>query len=90
MTNDADVRARVLRILRDVTGNDAVLDHPQLPLFDSGILDSLGLVQLILAFEAEFKMTISPAELDREQWATPSDLAEDVERRLTVNQTERV
>lgn len=90
MTNDADVRARVLRILRDVTGNNAVLDHPELPLFDSGVLDSLGLVQLILAFDAEFKLTISPAELDREQWATPSDLADDVERRLATVPTERV
>lgn len=90
MTNDADVRARVLRILRDVTGNNAVLDHPELPLFDSGVLDSLGLVQLILAFDAEFKLTISPAELDREQWATPRDLADDVERRLATVPTERV
>ena len=46
--------------------------EPDLPLFDLGLLDSLGIVTLITRFAEEFDVDISPAEFERETWATPA------------------
>ena len=76
------LRARTLDILREVTGDDAGVADLDLPLFTSGLVDSLGVVSLVLAFEQAFGLVISPAELDREQWSTARLLLADVARRL--------
>jgi D-alanine--poly(phosphoribitol) ligase subunit 2 len=78
----AEVRQRTLAILQQVTGDGEVLADPDLPLYTSGLLDSLATVSLIVAFEDAFGVTISPAEFDREAWATPRALVADIERRM--------
>ena len=78
----SDVRDRTLAILQQVTGDADVLADPDLPLYTSGLLDSLATVSLIVAFEESFGLTISPAEFDREAWATPRALVADIERRM--------
>jgi D-alanine--poly(phosphoribitol) ligase subunit 2 len=72
------LRERVLRILSEVANSRDVLTQPNLPLYDSGILDSLGTVSLMLAFDDEFGVSISPAEFDRQAWATPEKLVADI------------
>ncbi len=62
---------QVLDILARVTGTDQVRRDLDLALFDRGLLDSLGLVELILALSDELSIEISPAEIEREQWASP-------------------
>lgn len=76
------VRDQVLRTLRDATGSDEVRARPDLSLYGSGLLDSLGTVTLMVALSEEFGINISPAEFDREAWATPGKLVADIERRL--------
>ena len=73
---------RVLDILGDVTGSEDVRNHPDLELYTLGIIDSLATVSLMLAFEEAFGIEISPAEFDRDSWATPRRLVADVERRI--------
>jgi len=51
------------------------------------LLDSLGTVELILALSERFGLQISPAEIDRECWASPRRIAEDIERRLGAPRT---
>ena len=41
-------------------------------------------VQLIIAFSTEFGVEISPAELDREEWATPRKIISYIERKLVA------
>ena len=57
---------KVLRLLVDVTHTDEVLRNFDLALFDEGLLDSLGMVELILSLSEEFGIKISPAEINRE------------------------
>lgn len=85
-----DVRERVIQVLRDVTESDDVLTQPDLPLYGSGLLDSLGTVTLIVALDEEFGLTVSPAEFDPHAWATPARVVADVERRLATLQHEPV
>jgi D-alanine--poly(phosphoribitol) ligase subunit 2 len=72
------IRERALRILSEITSSRDVLTQPNLPLYDSGTLDSLGTVSLMLAFDEEFGVSISPADFDREAWATPEKLVADI------------
>ena len=78
------VTDRVLRALQDVTGSDEAATDPDLPLYGSGALDSLGTVTLMVALGEEFGLTISPADFDRHAWATPRKLVQDVQTRLAA------
>ncbi len=77
-----DTAQRTLQILAEVADTDRVLAEPNLPLFDLGLLDSLGIVTLITRFAEEFGVDISPAEFEREDWSTPAEIVADLERRV--------
>ena len=77
-----DVAPRALEILRDVTGDDEIAVDLDVPLFASGLVDSLAIVSLMLAFQDAFGLVISPADFDKQAWATPRALVADIERRL--------
>lgn len=77
-----DLEARILGLLRQAAGSDAVLRDPDLPLYASGLLDSLGTVTLMAALGEQLAVEVSPAEFDQEAWATPRRFVADVRRRL--------
>lgn len=73
---------RVLEVLTSVSETDEVKRNLDLPLFDTQILDSMKTVELIVALGDEFGVEISPAEFERERWATPRKLIADLEQRV--------
>lgn len=73
---------RVLAVLVDVTRVDEVRDDGDMRLYESGVIDSLGTVELLLALTQEFSIEISPTEIDRERWATPHRIVEFVRTRV--------
>jgi D-alanine--poly(phosphoribitol) ligase subunit 2 len=73
---------KVLDILANVSEVSEVRQNPDLRLYDLYIMDSLKTVELIVAFEEELGVEISPADLEREQWATPARIVADLEQRL--------
>jgi len=72
----------VMNILERVTGTDQVRRDPDLALFDLDILDSLGTVELIVALSERFGVEISPAEIERQQWASPRKIIAYMEERV--------
>ena len=74
--------AQVLDVLAQVAETPEVRSNPDLRLYDLDLLDSLKTVELIVAFSDKFGVEISPAELEREQWATPSRIIAFMENRL--------
>ena len=76
------VAETVLQILSDIAENEEVRDNPNLRLFDLAVLDSLKTVELIVALSEAFGVEISPAELEREQWATPQRIIAYIEQRV--------
>jgi D-alanine--poly(phosphoribitol) ligase subunit 2 len=74
--------ADVINILERVTGTDQVRRNPDLALFDLDILDSLGTVELIVALSEKFGVEISPAEIERQQWASPRKIIAYMEERV--------
>ncbi len=77
MAHDGAVAARTLAILSEVIGDDEPLSDLDLPLLDSGLIDSFGIVTIILALEETFGLVVSPAELDRQSWSTARSLIAD-------------
>jgi len=74
--------ADVMSILERVTGTDQVRRNPDLALFDLDMLDSLGTVELIVALSEKFGVDISPAEIERQQWASPRKIIAYMEERV--------
>ena len=66
------VAESVLTILARTAETDEVLAQPDLDLFETGVLDSLRTVELMVALSEALGVEISPAEFERDQWATPA------------------
>ena len=75
---------KIIDVLANVAETDEVRTNPDLALYDLQILDSMKTVQLIVALGEEVGVEVSPAEFEREAWATPRKLVDDVLRRLAA------
>ena len=75
---------RILEVLASVAETDEVRTNPDLALYELQVLDSMKTVQLIVELGREIGVEVSPAEFDRDAWATPRKLVEDVQRRLAA------
>jgi len=73
---------QILDVLANVAETDEVRTKPDLALYDLQVLDSMKTVELIVALGTELGVEISPAEFERENWATPRKLVADVLARL--------
>ena len=69
----------VLDILVSVTGSDEVKENETIDLFDEGLLDSLGSVQLLVELEGRLGIEFSVSEFDRAEWNTPAKIIEKVD-----------
>jgi D-alanine--poly(phosphoribitol) ligase subunit 2 len=73
---------QILDVLANVAETDEVRSNPDLALYDLQILDSMKTVELIVALNSEVGVEVSPAEFERENWATPAKMVADVMQRL--------
>ena len=64
----------IIEILNDITGADDGEITPENELFEEGILDSFGLVELLVRLE-QFQVKLDVANLTREEISTPAKLA---------------
>ena len=72
----------ILNELERITGTDEVRNNLDLELYDEDVLDSLGTVELIVALGEKFSIEISPAQIDRQLWATPQKIIAYVNERV--------
>jgi D-alanine--poly(phosphoribitol) ligase subunit 2 len=79
-----DNATQILDVLARVAETEEVRTNPDLALYDLQVLDSMKTVELIVALGAELGVQISPAEFEREAWATPAKLVADVQARLAA------
>lgn len=74
----------VLNELAKISETEDVRQNLDLALFDEDVLDSLGMVELIVALGEIFHLDISPAQVDRKMWATPRKIIADIETRMNL------
>lgn len=60
------MKEKLLEILTNICDDEIVKEDSDMDLFEEDILDSLGLVELLLAIEESFGVTISPTEYEKE------------------------
>lgn len=72
---------KVLNILEQICGTDEVREDRNINLFDNGLLDSLGVIELLVEIENSFDIKIEPTEVEREQIETPQKLIDFISER---------
>ena len=72
-----DVKAEVLEIIEDLFMED-VSDMMDEDLFDAGVLDSMGTVELIVELENRFDIRVPVSEFGRDDWNTANKIVEGV------------
>ena len=69
------MREKILKILGDISGaNGGIIEDLDVDLFESRILDSLGMVEILVAIDKELGIQIQPTEVERAEIATPNKL----------------
>jgi D-alanine--poly(phosphoribitol) ligase subunit 2 len=72
----------VLRLLIDVCGTDAIDTERDVDLFDAGLLDSLGVTQLLVSFEDDLGIKVPPTAVERDEISTVNRILTFVAERL--------
>ncbi|WP_412990033.1 D-alanine--poly(phosphoribitol) ligase subunit DltC [Pediococcus siamensis] len=67
------IKETVLNVLEDLTGTDVSQDLDS-NLFDTGLLDSMGTVQLLLQLQSELGIEVPVSEFERSEWDTPNKI----------------
>ncbi|MGG7141947.1 D-alanine--poly(phosphoribitol) ligase subunit DltC [Clostridium nigeriense] len=71
---------KVLDILEEVTGTDEIREDLDLDLFEAGLLDSLGIIEVLLKIEEVFNIKLQPTDLERKDMETVNNLVAFLER----------
>jgi D-alanine--poly(phosphoribitol) ligase subunit 2 len=79
------IAERALTVLQSVAETDVVRSDQEIGLYEHQILDSFKTVELIVAFSREFDIDISPAEFDRDEWATPRKVIAYLEAKVAAS-----
>ena len=69
----------VLDILVDLTGSEEVKQDLDINLFDNGLLDSMGTVQMLLELDNQCGIQVPVSEFERSEWDTPNKIVAKVE-----------
>ena len=72
-----DVKAEVIEII-DELFMEEVSDMMDEDLFDAGVLDSMGTVELIVELENRFDIRVPVSEFGRDDWNTANKIVEGV------------
>ena len=73
---------KVLNILIEVTGNDDISEERDADLFEAGLLDSLGIIEVLLKIEEVFGLRLQPTDLEKKDMATINNLVEFLNSKL--------
>lgn len=68
------MKEKVLDIFEEVTGTDEIREDLDLDLFEVGLLDSLGIIEVLLKIEEVFGIKLQPTDLERTDMATANNL----------------
>ena len=72
-----DIKSEVIEIIDELFMED-VSDMMDEDLFDAGILDSMGTVELIVEIENRFDIRVPVTEFGRDDWNTANKIVEGI------------
>ena len=65
---------KVLNLLEEVCGTSEVRRDLALNLFETGLLDSMGVIELLVGIEEQLGIRIEPTEVERTEMDTPAKI----------------
>ena len=79
---NADQQDRLIGLIEEIAGDPVVRDERDIDLFAEGLFDSMAAIELLVAIETEFGVSIAPTEVEREEMNTVNLILARVEERL--------
>lgn len=74
---------KVMSIIFDVCNDKVIYKNRDINLFETGLLDSMGFIELLVALEEEFGIEIEPREISKEEMCSPNRLVLFVRRKTS-------
>ena len=81
MDRDA-VLEKTLELLEEICDDDAVREELDVDLFEAGLLDSMGAIELLFGIEECFGIEIAPTETEREEMNSVNKIVDRIVERL--------
>jgi D-alanine--poly(phosphoribitol) ligase subunit 2 len=74
---------KILKLLGDICGvGDSIAEDMEINLFESRLIDSLAMIELLIGIEDEVGIKIQPTEIERRDIDTPNKLIAYVKSRM--------
>ena len=77
-----DIRESVIEIFEEVLGSDEIRDNQDLDMFESEMLDSLAIIEVLLGIEDKLDLSLQPTDLERKDMATVNNLVDFLKDRI--------
>lgn len=75
---------KIMSIIFDACDEKIIYKNKDINLFETGLIDSMGFIELLVTFEEEFDIEIAPAEIRKEKMGTPSQLVDFITNKTKV------
>lgn len=69
-------KEKVFAILAEICEDDVVLEEHDIDLFEEGLLDSFGTINLLVEFEDQLGVNVPITVFNRDEWNTPNNIVE--------------
>lgn len=76
-----EVESQLIDTIADICGDDIVRDEQDIDLFEEGLLDSMAAIELLVALEDDFGVSIAPTEVPRDEMNTVHKIVAQVMKR---------
>lgn len=75
------MKEKLFEILVRICEDEIVMSNPDIDLFETDLIDSLGFAELLADIEDELGILIAPSEVDRSTFNTPNRILAYLETR---------
>ncbi|MGG5254395.1 D-alanine--poly(phosphoribitol) ligase subunit 2 [Neobacillus sp. SM06] len=69
-----EFKDQVFELLAEICQDEVVKEDPNIDIFETGLLDSFGTVEMLVQIEERFGITVPITEFDRDTWNTPNNI----------------
>ncbi len=73
---------KILDLLYEICDEKVIYDKKDVNLFDTGLLESMDFIELLMNIEEEFDIEIPPEDIKKDEMCTPNKLVAFIQARL--------
>ena len=73
---------KILDLIYEICDDKIIYNKKDVNMFDTGLLESMDFIELLMSIEEEFDIEIPPEDIKKDAMATPNMLVEFVKARV--------